>query len=111
MQGTVWSGLMCTSTMDKLCKIIQQEEQVLYKYRGIVSVPPLEMVDDVITASKCGSTAVALHTIVNSFMDTKKLKLSFDKCATIHIGNKDSHKACPDKKIHNKSMKKSEKEK
>ena len=111
MQGTVWSGLMCTTTMDNLCKIIQQEEQVLYKYRGIVSVPPLEMVDDVITASKCGSTTVALHTLVNSFMDSKKLKLSFKKCATIHIGNKYSAESCPDKYINNKVMNKSEKEK
>ena len=40
MQGTVWAGLMCTVTMDKLCKLILQDEQVLYKYRGTVSVPP-----------------------------------------------------------------------
>ena len=53
MQGRVWGGLMCTTTMDKLCKLVYKDEQLLYKYKGIVDVPPLEMVDDIITASKC----------------------------------------------------------
>ena len=61
MQGTVWAGLMCTVSMDKLCKLILQDEQVLYKYRGKVSVPPLEMVDDIISPVNCGSTASALN--------------------------------------------------
>ena len=31
MQGTVWAGLMCTSSMDQLCKFILQHEHLLYK--------------------------------------------------------------------------------
>ena len=111
MQGTVWAGLMCTSTMDKLCKLILQNEHLLYKYRGKVSVPPLQMVDDVITAAKCGSTASALNAVVNTFMELKKLKLGVDKYATVHIGSKDSKTRCPVKKIHGEDMKQSEKEK
>ena len=36
MQGTVWAGLMCTSTMDQLCKLILQNEQLflLSKFKG-----------------------------------------------------------------------------
>ena len=52
MQGRVWGGLMCTTTMEKLCKLVYNDERLLYKYRGKVDVPPLEMVEDVITASK-----------------------------------------------------------
>ena len=90
MQGTVWAGLMCTSSMDQLCKFILQHEHLLYKYRGKVKVPPLQMVDDVITAAKCGSTSSALNAAVNAFMDLKKLKLGVDKCANIHVGNKET---------------------
>ena len=36
MQGRVWGGLMCTTTMDKLCKLVYEDEKVLYRYRGIV---------------------------------------------------------------------------
>ena len=111
MQGYVWAGLMCTSTMDKLCKLILQNEHLVFKYRGKVSVPPLQMVDDVITTSKCGSTASALNAVVNTFMELKKQKLGVDKCATVHIGRKDSKTRCSVKKIQGEDMKQSEKEK
>ena len=82
-----------------------------YKYRGKVHVPPLEMVDDVITASKCGSTTVALNACINSFIERKKLSLSADKCSRIHIGNKTNKHECASIKVHNDEMKNSEKEK
>ena len=75
MQGTVWAGLMCTSTMDQLCKLILQNEHLLYKYRGKVKVPPLQMVDDVITAAKCGSTSSALNAAINTIHGTKEAKI------------------------------------
>ena len=34
MQGTIWSGLMCTSTMDKLGKIAYNNTDMLYKYKN-----------------------------------------------------------------------------
>jgi hypothetical protein len=111
MQGTVWAGLMCTVSMDKLCKLILQDEQVLYKYRGKVSVPPLEMVDDIISPVNCGSTASALNATVNAFIETKRLKLSAAKCAKIHLGNRMSKNLCPKQNIHKEDMKNSQKEK
>ena len=111
MQGTVWAGLMCTVTMDKLCKLILADENMLYKYRGKVLVPPLQMVDDIISAVKCGSTATALNSIVNRFIELKKLKLGLKKCAKIHIGNKLSGEMCPQQLIHGQVMKSSVKEK
>ena len=88
MHGTVWAGLMCTNTMDGLGKEVYADPTLVYKYRDTVHVPPLEMVDDIISASKCGPTTVALNAAVNSFVERKKLKLSTDKCARINIGNK-----------------------
>jgi hypothetical protein len=69
------------------------------------------MVDDVITASKCGSTSVALNSAVNTFMDQKKLRLSRDKCSQIHIGNKASTDQCHPHRVHQNKMKSSNKEK
>ena len=111
MQGTIWAGLMCTTTMDKLGKEIYADPTLVYKYRGSVDVPPLEMVDDVISASKCGPTTVAPNASVNSFVERKKLKLSADKCVRIHIGNKSSNHQCPPLKVHTEEMKNSEREK
>ena len=111
MQGTVWAGLMCTNSMDKLCKQIYENDDLLFKYRGVVSVPPLEMVDDIVTVSKCGEKSTKLNHKVNTFIESKKLKLSSTKCANIHIGNKKSRNACPIKKVSDEVMKESDKEK
>ena len=54
MQGTVNSnsGLFCTCSMDKLAKLVYNSKFLLYKYKGVADVPPLEMVDDVLTITK-----------------------------------------------------------
>ena len=53
MQGTVWGSLFCTGTMDKLGKLKYSNKEMLYNYKGIVEVPALEMVDDVVDVQKC----------------------------------------------------------
>ena len=88
MQGTVWRSLFCTTTMDKLPKNVYQNEGLLYKYKGEISVPPIQMVDDILTVQKCGMASSAINTEVNSFIEQKKLTLGHKKCAQLHIGNK-----------------------
>ena len=51
MQRTVWSGIFCASTIDKLGKQIYENPDIAYEYRWQVVLPPLEMVDDVLTIS------------------------------------------------------------
>ena len=76
MQGTVWGSLCCTATMDKLPKAIYNTPSLLYKYKGEVSVPPLEMVDDILTVQKCGIKSLEMNAEVNAFIELKKLKLA-----------------------------------
>jgi hypothetical protein len=108
MQGTVWAGISCTATMDKLGKLVYKNPSDAYKYKGKVVVPPFEMVDDVLTISKCGTTSIAMNQTVNQFMKSKKLQLNPLKCAKIHIGKKCSE--CPDLLVNNESMKNSDRE-
>ena len=77
-----------------------QSEHILYKYRGKVKVPTLQMVDDIISAVNCGSTATAVNATINAFIESKKLRLGNTKCAKIHIGNKSSFERCPEQTIH-----------
>ena len=109
MLGTVWAGMLCTATMDKLGKKVYQNPHVAYKYRGRVIVPPLEMVDDILTVSKCGSTSTAMNALVNSVMASKKLQLNKTKCAKIHVGRKCNN--CPTLLVHKDIMKDSAQEK
>ena len=74
--------------MDKLAKIVYDDKSLVYKYEGVAEVPPLEMVDDVLTISKCSMTSVTMNATVNAFINNKKLKLSREKCCVLHVGKK-----------------------
>ena len=68
-------SIYCTSSMDKLRKIIFADHKLLYNYKG-TSVPCLQMVVDILTITKCNSTAITMNATVNTFIETKKLKLA-----------------------------------
>ena len=108
LQGTLWSGLMCTCQMDKLAKSAYENNNT-YLYRGKEPVPPLEMVDDILVISECGQDSVVLNSKVNSFIESKKLKLSSTKCHKMHIGKMTPN--CPTLKVHDKDMESTDKEK
>ena len=107
MQGTVWGSLMCTCTMDNLSKEAYRNPDELYKYKG-VSIPPLEMVDDILTVTNVENT-LNMNERVNTFIEHKNLRLSKTKCHRIHVGK--GHKECPQLKVHEDPMKDSIKEK
>ena len=108
MQGTVWGSLFCTTSMDKLGKIYYRNKELLYKYKNLVEIPPLCMVDDIMSIQKC-SDSRKINSTINAFIELKKLKLSHKKCSRVHIGKQ--HVACQDLNIHNLEMKNSKKEK
>ena len=102
MQGTVNSGLLCTCTTDKLAKMVYSDNSLIYKYKGVADVPPLEMVDDILTISKCSITSIAMNATVNAFLENKKLKLSQGKCCVIHVGK--VKEKCHELKAHGEKM-------
>ena len=65
----------------------------MYKYRNIGFVPRLEMVDDVICASKCGSQVVSSNSAVTTFVKLKRLDIGEKTCARLHIGGKGAQTA------------------
>ena len=105
MQGGVMGSIYCTSTMDKLGKIVYSDNNLLHNYKG-TPVPCLQMVDDILTRTKCNSTAITMNATVNTFIETKKLKLASSKCSVIHVGKKCSK--CPSLKVHGQKMHKAE---
>ena len=92
MQGTVWAGLCCTVMFDKLGKLVYSRPELMYKYKGIVAIPPMEMVDDILSVTKCSNQSVKVNAVVNTFMETKKLKLNKKKCHRIHVPSKNDKK-------------------
>ena len=58
--------------MDKLAQMAYQDQTLVNLYKEVAEVPLLEMVDDVLTVSKCSATAVAMNATVNAFMEKKR---------------------------------------
>ena len=106
MQGTVWGGLCCTVLMDKLGKIFYDKPELMHKYKGLVPVPPLEMVDDVMCITNCSPQSVQANAVVISFMECKKITLNRKKCDKLHIGK---YCKCANLKVHNETVMNSEK--
>ena len=109
MQGTLLAGLYCTTTMDKLGKIIYKNKDLLYSYKG-THVPCLQMVDDILTITKCSPTSSAMNVTVNDFIERKRLHFQQKKCCVIHVGNKMRNSQCHKLKVHDDIMKTSESE-
>ena len=72
----VWGSLLCTATMDKLGQLAYNNDELTYKYKGVVDTPSLGMVDDVLSIQKCSGDALKANAVINAFVETKKLKLS-----------------------------------
>ena len=77
MQGENLAPLECSIQIDTFGKEFVAKNKHLLPYRDGVPVPPLSMVDDLI--SKCGIKSLGM----NSF---KKLQFGENKCHKIHVG-------------------------
>ena len=106
MQGSVWDGLKCTTSMDLLNKTMLQHEHLTYKYKSDpnILIGVLGMVDDDLAIAKCGVNSVVKNAVINSFLNTQRLTLSTDKSVVIHIGNK-CRNSWPTLKVNNYIMK------
>ena len=84
----------------------EEEDLGIYRYKGIVDIPPISFCDDVLSVSECGIKTVEVNSIVNVKIESKKLNLGKDKCKKLHIG-KHREKKCEtvdSLKVHNSAM-------
>ena len=65
--------------MDKLGKLVYSNPALLYYYKGVVGIPPLQMVDDVLSVQKCSQKSLQVNTTINTFCELEKLTLSEKK--------------------------------
>ena len=85
MQGTVITSIKCSIQIDTLGKECLSSGEGLFKYKDCLPVPPLGLVDDVLSIAKCGTDSIKLNSIIQSKMSTKKLEMGPDKCFQIHV--------------------------
>ena len=112
MQGSVLAPLRCSLQVDTLGKQFMSDSQMMeqvYKYKNCVTIPPISMVDDILTVTECGVNSIKVNAAVQSKVDTKRLTLSEDKCAKMHFGK--GINMCPYLKTHCSEMLSSKKQK
>ena len=86
IQGDVFAPLMCSKLVDTFGKDCLEETKYLFKYKGLVDIPPLGMVDDLICISECGTKAVMMNSYINFKAKSKKLQFGTEKCKKVHVG-------------------------
>ena len=97
MQGTVLTPIKCSVQIDTLGKELLADDSVkLYK------IPPMALIDDVLTVTACGIDSIAMNAAIQSKVNNKRLELGHSKCFQMHIGNEKSN--CPNLKVHSKDM-------
>ena len=92
-QGTVLAPIKCSNQMDSISRECLKEKVEMFRYRNVISIPPLGMIDDLASVSYCGPKSVKLNAIINAKISLKKLELSQKKCVKLHI-SKEDRKRC-----------------
>ena len=73
--------------MDTIGKECLVEGKYTYSYKGVVDIPPLGMVDDLICISECGHKSAMMNAYINFKTNSKKLQFGVDKCKKLHVGH------------------------
>ena len=102
MQGTKFSNIKCSIQIDTLGKECYSTGQGLFLYKKAVYVPPLGMIDDIVSFAKSGPEAIKTNAIINAKIESKKLEFGPKKCYNLHIGKlKETHSML---KVHNEIL-------
>ena len=74
MQGTVMGPIKTSYQLDTLGRDCYERQEGLYQYNGCVSIPPLQMIDDLASFSTCSTQSVVTNAIINAKIESKKLE-------------------------------------
>ena len=73
-----------------------EETKYIYKYKGVLYIPPLGMVDDLLCVSECGHETSMINAFINHKTHSRKLQFGPDKCKKLHIGKTKEKFKCQD---------------
>ena len=96
MQGDILSPLISSLQVDSIGKECYENKKHLYFFKNIVPIPPLGMIDDLLTMSECGYKTRLMNEFINFKTGTKRLQFGAKKCIKMHIGRANSKTLCND---------------
>ena len=86
LQGDVITPLISCLQVDTMGKECLMKDKHIYFYMNKVPIPPLGMVDDLLTISECGFKTNLLNEFLNLKTATKKLEFGTKKCVKMRVG-------------------------
>ena len=107
-QGGAWGPMECSVSIDKIGKLCTERGEHLLKYKDLVNIVPLAMVDDLLGMAPCGFKSLALNTFITTQIEMKRLKFHTPdaegktKCHKIHVGKRVEN--CPSLEVHGTPM-------
>ena len=93
-QGDVFGPILCSNQVDTIAKECLEESKYLYAYKGVVDIPPLGMVDDLICVTECGPKTTMMNTYINYKTNSKKLQFGVEKFKKLHVGKVQKEYKC-----------------
>ena len=73
-RGSVLAPIKASAHMDKIGTNSLENRNNLYVYKESVGIPPLEMIDDVVSIAKCGVDSTKSNTLINSSIEMKQVR-------------------------------------
>ena len=61
IQGDVFGPIFCSKQVDTIGQECLDDRKYTYLYKGLVEIPPLGMVDDLICVSECGFESARMN--------------------------------------------------
>ena len=96
MQCDVLAPLISSLQVDTMGKECLDEAKHLYYYKDMVPIPPLGLVDDLFTITKCGYKTNLMNKFINVKSAMKKLQFGASKCVKMHVGKTCNKSLCAD---------------
>ena len=86
IQGDVFGPMLCAKQIDEIGKECLDSCKYTYKYKSEIDIPPLIMLDDLISVSECGHKTTMSNAYIKFKTSAKKLQFGTQKCKKMHIG-------------------------
>ena len=102
LQGSCFGPVECSVTVDRIGKVSEEKNVHQYKYKDLVNIMALSMVDDILSLNKCGFQSFAANTFINGKIEMMKFTLGKKKCHQLHVGK--SNPCCPTLQVHGEDI-------
>ena len=86
-QGNTWGSLLATVQVDNICQEVDKSG-LGYRYKNVLSVSMLGLVDDLIGITNAGFKAQQMNAIINSKTAEKRLQFGVAKCKSMLISKR-----------------------